>query len=477
MKVPFSLTAAVELEKRREQMLSAIARGLPRLQPVPISDTAVLHIACYGPSLADTWQSLGRPLLSMSGATRWLHDRGVTPDYHIEMDPRADKTPMLTPPVPGVTYLLASVCHPSLFDAVSEERVVLWHVVSSTEEEDEKFLLEHDPGQWQFASGSNVGLGALQIGGALGFRHFEVHGMDGSFQGDRRHAGIHTGKPQKADQTWQVNHKQWYTSRVMANGVAETINALRLYPMFCVFHGDGLTQALVREENIPTACCADETVKAASVRAARAMFVDHTQIQRKDVKCWSAWDAMGCAKFRPEWLERFLTARVENERRRERATFNTGSVGIEAMLQLRAVCEWKRPKVAVEVGTFIGNSTVALEAEHVYTCDQTNDVFPASERITTFPGRSAGEMCEQLVERKVRADLMFIDGRLRNREVPLVKLAARPDAVWIFDDFFAGGKGEANIKKLAPLLPGYGFVGPYPAFKDRSSLAMLVPLS
>jgi hypothetical protein len=263
----------------------------------------------------------------------------------------------------------------------------------------------------------------------------------------------------------------------MANGAAETINALKVYPIFCVFHGPGLTQALVKEENIPGSCCADETEKAARVRKMTAQFVVGTEMPRKHVKCWSAWDAMGCAKFEPEWLAEFMAVRATNEMRRSLAQYNTGSISIESMLQIRGVCNWKKPQTVVEVGTFIGNSTAALKADVIFSCDKDNDCVPATERIRTFPFKTAGQMCDALIQENVKADLLFLDGRLTDEEVPLIKLVAAHDALWIFDDVHPGGKGEANIAKLSGLLPNYGFVPPYPAFKGRSTLAMLVPVT
>ena len=112
MKIPYAMKAAVDDHKRHAQMAVAIQyandRRWPRLQQQPIDDTRTLSIACYGPSLADTYKSLTHPILSMSGATKWLAERGVIADYHCDMDPRPNKIDDVTPVIPGVTYLMAS---------------------------------------------------------------------------------------------------------------------------------------------------------------------------------------------------------------------------------------------------------------------------------------------------------------------------------------------------------------------------------
>lgn len=478
MKIPYQMTAAVPLHQRYAHMESAIARGLPRLQPAPIDETATLHVACYGPSLADTWRELGRPLLSVAGATRWLADRGVVPDYHVDMDPRPNKVQDVTPPIPGVKYLMASVCAPGVFDALAGADVTLWHAVSSNEHDDGDWLESHDPHQWIVQTGTTVGLAALQIGGFLGFRHFEIHGMDASFRGTERHAGYHSDpKKQKDDITWAAEGITYRTSKIMANAAADTINSVRVYPIFCVFHGEGLTQGLLREADLPNACTANQHAKAAILRRATANVMplptDPTKVQR-----FSPWEALCYSQPNPAWLSELQVKFAIAEARRPLARFNTGSISLETGMLLRALCAWRKPRVIVEIGTFIGRSTVALQAsEVIYTCDKDNDCLPSTANIRTHPYRTSTEMLRELVATGVRVDLFFFDGRLTDEDVGLVEQLSTPETLYSFDDYHEGGKGLANLQKLGPRLARHGFVGPHKAFEARTTLALLVPMT
>src|SRR5215813_5494446 len=91
MKVPYAMVAAVDNFTRHAQMAAAMKYNFPRLRQEPFDDTKILTLACYGPSLKDTWQTMKPPIMSMSGATQWLAERGVIADYHVAMDPRADQ--------------------------------------------------------------------------------------------------------------------------------------------------------------------------------------------------------------------------------------------------------------------------------------------------------------------------------------------------------------------------------------------------
>lgn len=469
MKIPYQLTAAVKLEQRYAQMVGAIARGYPRLERHAIDPTATLSIAAYGPSLVDTWQELRAPILSMSGATKFLSDRGVIPTWHCDMDPRVHKAMTSLPPVPGVTYLAASVCPPEYFDALGDAPVLLWHTVSSNWEDDLKWVAEHDPGQLVVSGGSTIGLTAIQLGGLLGFNRFELHGMDGSFVDGVRHAGPHAGKTQPATFTWDAGKFTYRTSQIMANAVAETINAVRNQPIIAVFHGRGLTQALIREEALDNACCADEVEKRTRLQVSRVNLVDMPPIPKGK---GSVWDGL-LASLVPDDVPELVGHIAECEPRRERATYNTGTVPLETAVLLRALCRYYQPQIAVEVGTFIGTSTLALDASRaIYTCDRSNDCVPGTDHILTHPYQSSTDMLKEIQE---PVDLFFFDGRIQPEDLPHVQRLSHSRTVYAFDDCVGTEKGVVNASRLRPLVPEHVFIPPYAAFGNRTTLGALLP--
>lgn len=269
MKIPYNLVAALPVEIRHDYMRIAVSRISKRLEAKPISDTDSLTIACYGPSLADTWQNIKPPIITVSGALRYLTERGIVPEYHTDCDPRQHKVKHFCPPVDGVRYLMASCCHPDAWDALQGQDVTLWHAYSADSTAD--WVRENDPRGILIRPGSTVGMAAIHVGGLLGYRHFEIHGMDSCLRPDgTRHAGPHYGKAQ-GGYTWQAGNYKYLTSKIMSNAAAEVINTLHNYPIFCVFHGTGLQQALVDEENLPNAAL-DGSEKAERVRNARAVI-------------------------------------------------------------------------------------------------------------------------------------------------------------------------------------------------------------
>jgi hypothetical protein len=474
VKIPYALIPAVALPERYANMKAAIARGLPRLERQPAKPHDVLHIAAYGPSLVDTWPQLaaayarGHAIVSMSGATKFLVERGVLPTFHLDMDPRKNKVMTSLPPVPGVTYLTASVCCPEYFDALLEAgvSVVLWHTVSSNWEQDLQWVSQEDPNALLVSTGSTIGLGAIQIGGVLGYTRFEIHGMDGSFRDGARHAGPHSGKTQADDITWDAGRVTYRTSRIMANAVAETINTAKNFPIITVWHGTGLTQALIRESNLANACCADETEKRNRLASLRPRVLD-VPLQQAGK---SYWDSL-LASLEPKDLPELISHIGICEPRRVLAQYNTGTVPFESAVYLRAMSRFYKPQVIAEIGTFIGTSTLALHTGRViYTCDRSNDCVPMTDSVITHPGRSSTEMLSEIQE---KVDLFFVDGRLAPADLAHLERLRHDGTVFVFDDYREGQKGQANVALLQPHFRGHALAVPGPG---PSSLAVLAPL-
>lgn len=472
VKIPYALVPAVALEQRRNHAISAIARGLPRLDRRPLDESKTLHIACYGPSLQDTFEELrGKyPIVSMSGATKFLASHGIIPDYAIEMDPRESQLVVSLPPVPTVHYLIASVVTPTFFDQVlaAGNEVTLWHTVSSNWEDELGWFAQHDrPDVLVVSAGCTVGLAAIQLGGILGFNRFEIHGMDGSFKDGARHAGPHGGKTQKDTHTWDAGGVTYRTSKIMANAVAEAVNTAKNFPIITVWHGDGLTQALIREADLINACCADETAKRARLMGKRPQVLHTPTMMLKQQATF--WDA-ALTFLQPADLPELVSQIATCEPRRVQARYNTGTIPFESAAYLRAICRFYEPKVIVEIGTFIGTSTHALKAGRVlYTCDRDNDCVPLTESIVTHPYQTSTQMLREIQE---KVDLFFFDGRLVKEDLQHIERLSHPGTVYVFDDYVEKAKGMANVQMLASYMPGHTLITPS---EGRSTLAIAVP--
>ncbi len=398
------------------QIENCVARGYPRLGLRNIQDEW-LSVVGFGPSLHDTWKQITHPCITVSGGLDFLQDRNFIPDYHAECDGRDYKTKHLEHANKQTKYFMGSVCNPRMWELLKGCHVEYWHVASGQHVVD--WIGKNDPGSVLIAGGSNIGLSAIHIGGIVGYRKFRLFGFDGNYRGSVRHAGEHYAAPQRK-MVRVANGRHWETSPQMSHACDEF---LRLYDdpnLRCEIVGDCLLADLVKE-------------------------ADHARSFWKNL-----WDG-----FTEEMLAEIRAIREHAEILKQSANFKTGSINEPSSLILRMLTEKLKPGVVVEVGTFIGNSTMAMKAGHIYTCDRDNNCVKGTHNITTHPWTKSTDMLGKLVDRGVKADLFFFDGRLQFQDIPLVLRMMKPSTVIAVDDHIGGEKGVVNIELLRPFLPRF----------------------
>lgn len=162
-------------------------------------------LVAYGPSLVDTVIDVaaqsdepGVDIFTVSGAHRYCLDRGIIPYAQIDCDPREHKVTQIGDAHPAVRYWLASCVHPSYVGHVSSGlETRLWHAYNGEQSQaliNSMVREKLEPISHMIVGGGSVGLRALALLYALGYRQIELHGMDCSFREGEQHAGPHLGK-------------------------------------------------------------------------------------------------------------------------------------------------------------------------------------------------------------------------------------------------------------------------------------------
>lgn len=168
-------------EEWRANIELNVKRGLPEFAPAIIRNQSEVHIVGSGPSLGDpeVFDELkkavlqNRPLIAVKDAHDWLIERGIVPDLAVMMDPQAHRVSCVQKKRPEVGYLIASQCHPDVFDWLADCQVVMWHGASDGSED--KLLGE---GRLKVTGGSTTGLRAMTLAYLMGFHKFVLYGFD-----------------------------------------------------------------------------------------------------------------------------------------------------------------------------------------------------------------------------------------------------------------------------------------------------------
>ncbi len=181
-----------DIEEVKDNVRSAIRRGLPQIQSFGAQDKLAVIVA-GGPSLKDTFLELeelykqNHMIIAVNGVHDYLMDHGIRPAIHILVDARASNARFVGRPTDTCNYMLSSQCAPEVFDALEGRNVRLFHTCSEREED---ILKEYYHGENYHIiyGGCTVTLRTLYLLKLLGFYRFDIFGWDSCYMDGEHHA-------------------------------------------------------------------------------------------------------------------------------------------------------------------------------------------------------------------------------------------------------------------------------------------------
>lgn len=235
----------IPLWLRDEQINASIKRIKGRISGAEKLIDEPIAIVCFGPSLNETWEQIKqyKYIMCCSGAHKFLLDKNIIPNWHLEVDPRAHKVELIGQPNQAVEYIIASTCHAAVFDHLEGYNVKLWHVFDNTE--DALRTLPH--GEWAVTGGCSVGLRCLTMARFFGFTDLHIFGMDGSEGSTGKHADVH---PNQAKDNCIAVHNgiEYKTNPGFLEAARQTWHELNQMPdVKATFYGEGLVQAMAKD--------------------------------------------------------------------------------------------------------------------------------------------------------------------------------------------------------------------------------------
>jgi uncharacterized Rossmann fold enzyme len=253
--LPLKITGkcVAEDETLFANMDAAIARGYPQVKEAQPAKTGAILLVASAPSvkgqleLIKKMKAAGSPIVAIKGAHDWLIDNGVTPDYALAIDPQEHRIAFYKPQ-PNVHYMIASQCHPAMFDNLDGHQVTLWHpYVKKGQDRPKNCML--------IGGGTTSGLRAISLFYVLGYRQFELFGFDSCNDGEMLRVNGEGLK--EGDKLIEVKidpkGETFYCNTAMALQ-AEHFQTYYDYLPDATFkaHGRGLIQAIIkkRKQNI-----------------------------------------------------------------------------------------------------------------------------------------------------------------------------------------------------------------------------------
>lgn len=181
---PIKLTVSVNATREMiaSNIEATLKRGFQLLKEE--SKTGIVSVVGSGPSLAWTYKDLKGDVLACNGAHDYLVSQGITPKYAMLWDANTVMAGMITPHK-GVTYLIASRCHPSVFEKLRGYDVLVWHALG--DDELLPLLQKYSRSTLIIAGGSSSVLRGTHVAATMGYKEQHLFGVDSCYSGDETH--------------------------------------------------------------------------------------------------------------------------------------------------------------------------------------------------------------------------------------------------------------------------------------------------
>jgi hypothetical protein len=147
----------------------ALGLGLPEIDTSERS----LHIVANGPTAREFFRHrFFGDTMALNGALGVFVDHGRAPTYWAGCDSQEELAGFLKEAPPTTTYLVASRCHPAVFDRLRNHDVRLWHVSDYPA-----------AGKRRVPCAVSITLCAAMLAQRLGYRRLDMWGWDCCFSG------------------------------------------------------------------------------------------------------------------------------------------------------------------------------------------------------------------------------------------------------------------------------------------------------
>lgn len=251
------LNLVTGLANSTEQIDSNIERTLASVyepfNPLIAAKTGAVAIVGSGPSLKGNWQDLKKfkgDIIACNASCQFLSEKGIDPTYCMIFDADVLADAFVQECNPNTTYLLASRCHPVVFEKVEAAgcKYIVWHAKGDLNLE--RLLPKYRKMEPMVGGGSASVTRAMFLAQAIGYKVMHLWGADSSYV--RGETDTHIGKSTTEERYMQIgcagrifDTTAWMASQ--AEDFKVLVPSLQRIGIKVVVHGDGLIPHIAKQ--------------------------------------------------------------------------------------------------------------------------------------------------------------------------------------------------------------------------------------
>jgi len=179
---------------------ATLDRGYTPINGYLDSCQGTCSIVGAGPSIAETYTDLVGDVLAINSAIGYLLDKSIVPRWAMiwDCDPVCENFAV---PHPDITYLIASRCHPKVFERLKDCKIIVWHAAGDlniVELMNRPDIIARQSCHEPLINGGTAGVTrGIYVTTALGYRDLHLFGSDSSYSDDGRTHVIRSLVPEK----------------------------------------------------------------------------------------------------------------------------------------------------------------------------------------------------------------------------------------------------------------------------------------
>ena len=171
-------------EEMNANFFATLDRGYAPINPLLGASKGVCSIVGAGPSIEETHKELQGDVLAINSAIGYLLGKGIVPKWAMIWDAAAI-CERFAEPHPGITYLIASRCHPAVFERLKGCKVVVWHAAGDNnilEILRRPEVIAKQPCHEPLINGGTAGVTrGIFLATALGYTDVHIYGADSCY--------------------------------------------------------------------------------------------------------------------------------------------------------------------------------------------------------------------------------------------------------------------------------------------------------
>lgn len=185
VRLGLSMTSCITSDEMRNNFFATLERGFtPINEYLGAYPGATCSIVGSGPTIKETHKELVGDVIAINSAISFLLDQGIVPKFGMLWD-GTEVVEKFARPHPDITYLVASRCHPKVFERLKDCKVVVWHAggdhdIADVMTDPEVFAKLKIP-QPLIAGGSAGVTRSIYVASVLGYTDIHLYGADSCY--------------------------------------------------------------------------------------------------------------------------------------------------------------------------------------------------------------------------------------------------------------------------------------------------------